>query len=93
MKPLSPLCPKTDLGLLLPAVNYYHKALHLGCCSSPRSASGVIRASMTRVVQVVSRGNVFLNTWILANISENICTFVPYQDNFLKVVNLRTEKK
>ena len=24
---------------MLPAVNYYHKALHLGCCSSPRSAS------------------------------------------------------
>ena len=23
----------------LPAVNYYHKALHLGCCSSPRSAT------------------------------------------------------
>ena len=23
------------------AVNYYHKALHLGCCSSPRSASGL----------------------------------------------------
>ena len=22
------------------AVNYYHKELHLGCCSSPRSASG-----------------------------------------------------
>ena len=22
----------------LPAVNFYHKALHLGCCSSPRSA-------------------------------------------------------
>ena len=34
-----------DLGLLqhprwsVPAVKYYHKALHLGCCSSPRSAS------------------------------------------------------
>ena len=27
-------------GCLLPAANYYHKALHLGCCSSPRSASG-----------------------------------------------------
>ena len=25
----------------LPAVNYYHKVLHLGCCSSPRSASGI----------------------------------------------------
>ena len=25
----------------LPAVDYYHKALHLGCCSSSRSASGV----------------------------------------------------
>ena len=24
------------------AVNYYHKALHLGCCSSPRSASEAI---------------------------------------------------
>ena len=23
----------------LPAVNYYHKALHLGCCNSPRFAS------------------------------------------------------
>ena len=32
-------CSETDLGL--PAVNYYHKALHLRCCSSPRSASGV----------------------------------------------------
>ena len=26
-------------SLLLLTVNYYHKALHLGCCSSPRSAS------------------------------------------------------
>ena len=26
-------------GLKLPAVKYYHKALPLGCCSSPRSAS------------------------------------------------------
>ena len=24
----------------LEAINYYHKVLHLGCCSSPRSASG-----------------------------------------------------
>ena len=31
---------EVDLGLLQ-AVNYYHKALHLGCCSSPRSASGI----------------------------------------------------
>ena len=33
--------PDTDLGLLqhprwVQAVNDYHKALHLGCCSSPR---------------------------------------------------------
>ena len=26
-------------GFQLPAVNYYHKVLHLGCCSSPRSGS------------------------------------------------------
>ena len=29
-----------DNGWKLEAVNYYHKALHLECCSSPRSASG-----------------------------------------------------
>ena len=33
--------PEADFGLLQhPAVNYYHKVLHLGYCSSPRSASG-----------------------------------------------------
>ena len=36
---------EADLGLLQhprwsPAVNYYHKALYLGCCSNPRSTSG-----------------------------------------------------
>ena len=29
--------------IIVTAVNYYHKALHLGCCSSPRSASEVCR--------------------------------------------------
>ena len=45
----SRLVAEADLGLLqqprrstlctLEAVNYYHKELHLGCCSNPRSAS------------------------------------------------------
>ena len=30
-----------DNSSRLPAVNYYHKALHLRCCRSPRSASGI----------------------------------------------------
>ena len=30
------------LGRPLGAVNYYNKELHLGCCSSPRSASGPV---------------------------------------------------
>ena len=41
--------PKADLGLLqhprwntLEALNYYHKELHLECCSSPRSASAFV---------------------------------------------------
>ena len=29
----------------LEAVNYYHKVLHLGCCSSPRSASDSLLSS------------------------------------------------
>ena len=28
------------------AVNYYHKVLHLGCCSSPRSASNFNKFDM-----------------------------------------------
>ena len=28
--------------ITLPAVNYYHKALHRRCCSSPRSASAYL---------------------------------------------------
>ena len=31
---------RNTIILMNPAINYYHKALHLGCCSSPRSASG-----------------------------------------------------
>ena len=30
---------KMERFVKLEAVNYYHKALHFGCCSSPRSAS------------------------------------------------------
>ena len=33
--------PEADLGLL-EAVNYYHKELYLGCCSSPRFVSDVL---------------------------------------------------
>ena len=34
------LSSEADLGLLQnPRWSAYHKALHLGCCSSPRSAS------------------------------------------------------
>ena len=29
-------------GVLCDAVNYYHKALHLECCSSSRSASAAV---------------------------------------------------
>ena len=30
----------SDYSQRVEAVNYYHKVLHRGCCSSPRSASG-----------------------------------------------------
>ena len=38
-------------GFQLPAVNCYHKALHLGCCSSPRSASDYT-TSRSRLSQI-----------------------------------------
>ena len=46
-----------DLGLLqhprwsVPAVKYYHKALHLGCCSSPRSASDNVVITISQHIQ------------------------------------------
>ena len=36
---------RNTIILMNPAINYYHKALHLGCCSSPRSASESITYS------------------------------------------------
>ena len=36
---------KPNIPLTLSAVNYYHKALHLGCCSSPRSAADYIHTT------------------------------------------------
>ena len=39
--------PLSEADLELPAVNYYQKALHLGCCSSPRSASDCIHRVFT----------------------------------------------
>ena len=38
---VSTLGPRLFNVQRLPAANYYHKVLHLGCCSSPRSASDV----------------------------------------------------
>ena len=35
----APLCKHQLTILTSEAVNYYHKSLDLGCCSSPKSAS------------------------------------------------------
>ena len=58
-----PVYPEADLGLLqhpngalcdncsrLKAVKYYHKALHLGCCSSPRSACDINISIVTNLI-------------------------------------------
>ena len=34
-------------GFQLQAVNYYHEALHLRCCSSPRSVSDIARLTLS----------------------------------------------
>ena len=38
--------PFVTIGNGLEAVNYYHKVLHLGCCSSPRSVSDYLEANL-----------------------------------------------
>ena len=54
---------------MLEAVNYYHKALHLGCCSSPRSASGTF---IDRGVQWSHRRNTYCSLRIFLDISKFI---------------------
>ena len=45
----------------LEAVNYYHKELHLGCCSSPRSASAYIILSFLSQSYILTA---FVNLWL-----------------------------
>ena len=51
------------LAFLLPAVNCYHKELHLGCCSSPRSASGNFQVIFTVIFT--------LNVWLIWRVPFN----------------------
>ena len=41
----SQACAKYPKQNKLQVVNYYHRVLHLGCCSSPRSASDIFAIS------------------------------------------------
>ena len=56
-------------------VNYYHKVLHLGCCSSPRSAS-------SECIQI----NVWMNlNEVIVNIPNS---FIKHMKHFIKVNHL-----
>ena len=39
---------KSKIDRFVTIVNYYHKTLHLGCCSSPRSASDLTESKIFR---------------------------------------------
>ena len=44
--------------ILVKAINYYHKALYLGCCSSPRSDSGRVLYSSQKKCLFIWKGKV-----------------------------------
>ena len=50
------------INIMLPAVNYYHKVLYFGCCSSHRSASG---QSTSHCLQLVKRSLALLKLCLL----------------------------
>ena len=56
----------------LPAANYYHKAFHLGCCSSPRSASGIIICCLVWSTRKMSVHNRKLTVEIWFKIIRNV---------------------
>ena len=64
------------------AVNYHHKALHLACCSSPRSAYGKVSLFAKKVqhkeavIQRCPVRKVFLK--ISQNSQENTCVRVSF---------------
>ena len=45
------------------AVNYYHRELHLGCCISPRSASGHAPYLLGHSSRVVTGGRFSIYNW------------------------------
>ena len=63
--------PEADLGLL------HHKALHLGCCSSPRSASGVYLLEQSLVHK-----NLFCKLYhqLQSHVTETLVNWYPYLD-------------
>ena len=78
---------------MLDAVNYYHKALHLGCCSSPRSVSYFGKCLLINQRKIVATfvdtalillRNKFVdaNLWILLSHS----TFVDIAKLFLRLI-------
>ena len=52
-----------DNSSQLEAVNYYQNALHLGCCSSPRSASGSVQVGYS--VTCILNGFIFSIIWLI----------------------------
>ena len=74
-----PLC---DNSQRLEAVNYYHKAFNLGCCSSPRSASEICVKQLT-VLKDLTRRSFEFNSLkqfgkIVLNFSPSNCSLFLY---------------
>ena len=44
----------SKMELFVIILNYYHKVLHLGCCSSPRSASEAYQATTEERIEIIS---------------------------------------
>ena len=75
----------------LKAVNYYHKALHLGCCSSPRSASGDCNMDAITLLQLLETQTLKVNKIIKLTLSliinSSVIVFQKTSKANLKLLN------
>ena len=80
----------------LPAVNYYHKALHLGCCSSPRSTSDNLPLHTKKIIKLDATEQFQQNTHFIGNLLDDIINsalnILEKSSNKIEITKCHTNK-
>ena len=74
-----------DNSQQLPAVNYYYKALHLGCCSSPRSAAELTSQFYQFILIYAIKKFLFLSSQAIVSCFVIFFLVLSFSVNFISI--------